>query len=115
MTIRRNDKRKALVAIDWFLIALLIALTCAVILPDYYRLKNKLSEAICTNNREMLKDAIKEYLKKYPYLRNTRLEPKLLLDVGYLDKLPECPKGGVYDVLIDDKGGFKVLCKVHGS
>lgn len=108
-------KRKALIAIDWVLILLLLVVTFMFILPDYFKLKNKLAESICQNNRIVLREAVREYLKKYPYLHNTSLNPKLLLDVGFLDKLPVCPKLSNYEILIHENSEFQVKCKFHGE
>lgn len=103
-----------MVPLDWMLFLLLVV-TFLLIMSDYFHLKNKLAESICLNNRKVIHDSVVEYLRSYPYLHNTSLNPRLLLDIGVLDKLPVCPKMADYEILIHENNEFQVKCKLHGE
>jgi len=113
MILKKKKKNKALIWIDWILIALFVGIAALVIIPDYLHLKSKLSITICKNNRAIITSAVKEYLKKYPYLQNTNLDIKTLMESGYLGKLPECPSHGKYSIFVKNKNDFEVKCSVH--
>lgn len=43
----------------------------------------------------------------------TRFDPELLIEIGALEKMPECPSGGKYSIIYKDGRRF-FHCSVHG-
>jgi len=112
---KTKKKNRALIWIDWLLIFLFVGTAALAIVPDYLRLKSKLSITICKNNRAIIRSAVKEYLKKYPYFQNTNIDLRVLYEAGYIDKIPICPSGGKYTVFVKKKNEFEVKCSIHGK
>lgn len=109
----KMNSSKALVTVDWILISLLMVVIFGFIVPDYLNMRDRLALLICSNNKIIYETNVTEYLKKYPYLHHTKLDPKLLTEVGYLEELPVCPRNGKYEILIGNGGSFEVRCSEH--
>lgn len=114
MILLNNRNSKAFTSIDWMLLALIVFITLLAVVPNYINIKRQMGMKSCYYNRQVIKRAVVEYLKKYPYLRDTNLNIELIKDAGIIDCIPMCPEHGKYRIYIHDKLHFDIECTVHG-
>ena len=71
------------------------------------------SEISCERYRGKIENAALLYLSEHPEADKKNIFPETLCDEGYMGFYPQCPAGGAYSIMADDKGRIAARCSAH--
>ena len=75
----------------------ILGILASISIPFYYNHTSHANEIQCLANRRAIERAAIAYYNRFDLIEGNAVPSvKDLVDMGYFDKMPECPKGGVY-------------------
>ncbi len=107
--------KKAFTLIEIMLVVAISGILTTTVTPKFVDAHKKAQENVCLTNRRLI-----ERTEDLYFIQEGKHSASVqeLVDVGYLDSLPQCPCGGVYLWVPyqEDNPQYNVLiCSMHGT
>ncbi len=111
---RGATRRSAFTLIELMIVIAIIAVLAAIAVPNFRAIREKSQIKACYANLRTIHGAVEWYSAdlNQPYQVSADADFGVLVQKGYLNDVPTCPKTGSYTA---NGGNEQAVCSVHGT